>query len=92
MVDAPAMEHVDGGKPLAPAAITLPMFGRDYPLAHGAAVLVICDAERRCATLAIGHPDFHAGLFMGLSPDGARNVARWLLESADELDRASTGE
>jgi hypothetical protein len=51
--------------------------------------MVAAAAEYGCVVLALGHPGFEAGFFMGLTPAGARDVARWLAGCADEIDAGS---
>lgn len=79
-------EIIIGGTPDIESVITLPMFGRDYPLMHGAAAYVAQDAGGSAVLVAIGHPDLKAGLFLAFSADQARSVAAWLLAASAAVD------
>lgn len=76
-------EFIEGGPPTFPPVITVEMFGREFPLMHGATVLVQPVEEFDGIILALGHPQMEAGLFLGVSPDLARNIAAWLLNAAN---------
>ena len=79
-------EVIDDGQPVAPPTISIDLFGRQYPLMHGAASYVASAPEVGSVILAIGHPGFTAGFYMGLSANSARTTAAWLLSAADDLD------
>ena len=84
-IEEDAVEHLRAGDPLAPPVVSVDMFGRTYPLMHGAGTFVGTEPGGY-VLLGIGHHEMNAGMFMGLSADSARAVATWLLASADELD------
>lgn len=79
-------EIVEGGKPTFPSVVTIDMFGREYPLMHGSTAYVQAVDEYHGIILALCHPEMKAGMFLGVSPDFARNVATWLLSAADHID------
>lgn len=82
---APEPEIITAGEPGGDPIISLPMFGREYPLMHGGAIFVGSNGDSYLS-VAIGHPELRAGLYMGLSPEQARSVAAWLLAGAAALD------
>ena len=83
-------DNVLGGIPLAPPMLGLPLFGQDdFPVAHVATAFVVASLEYRCVVLALARPDMQPGAYLGLTAEYAREVAGWLLRSANDLDGGS---
>ena len=78
--------EIDGGQPTMEPVLHLDMFGKQYPVAHGGGVWCGANNANNGVILAIGHPQFAFGFFMGLQPDQARQVAAWLTGAADAVD------
>ncbi len=86
---AEGYEQIEGGEPTFPPVITLPVFDRDCPLIHAGAIIVTSSTEHRGVVLAVAHPGFSTGFFMGMTPADARSTATWLLSAADDIDGGS---
>lgn len=86
--DQPEIEVILAGAPTAKPVVTAECFGREVPFLHAASIVVRPSADRATAEICIAHPEFAVGLFMGLSAESARDVARWLVAAAAEVDRA----
>lgn len=74
------------GEPTFPPVVSVDLYARQYPLMHVEAVYVLPAPEFGGVALALAHPQFRSGMFMGLSPDLARTVAAWLVAGANAID------
>ncbi|SDA15129.1 hypothetical protein [Sphingomonas sp. NFR15] len=82
------MEVINAGAPVANPVVTAECFGREFPFLHAASIVVRPSADLTATEICIAHPAFAVGLFLGLSAESARDVARWLIAAAAEVDRA----
>lgn len=79
-------EVLRGNQPTFPPVVSVDLYERQYPLMHAERVYVLATPDHSGVTLALAHPEFAAGMFMGLSPDLARAVAAWLIGAANDID------
>ena len=86
LISALEGEEIIGGEPTFPPVIKLDIFERSYPMMHGATIYVQAVDEYNGIVVGVAHPEMRAGLYLGVSPEMARNIAAWLLSSADILD------
>lgn len=82
------IEMVDGGNPRFPPVLSLPMFERDFALMHAGSIYAGSSIVNRGVIVAIGHPGFEHGFYMGLQPEHARQLATWLNSAAKEIETA----
>lgn len=58
---------------------------------HMDSILVDAHLTSGSIILAMAHPEAEHGSFMGLRPDQARNIASWLISTANALDGGVKG-
>ena len=73
-------------EPKCPPVMRTIMFDRMMPIIHMGGIVVYAHTPSGSVVLAMAHPEAETGSFLGLNPEQARNIASWLISTANALD------